>query len=189
MKKALFACFISFFVLINGYVQAGSLEKERSLKAIQSALPPNWKIVEQQAEQIPWGHYWGDKSAPYRGIKGQLLNIEGPEDVVLQWVDSKGKLHYEPLAKEALQIWLMPPDYKEDAGNPEGPIPARLIYSGKSVKIYGLPSHRISLESRFKEILKLAIETSWPNSPHENGSLTWSTWGKDLEHRFTVNSL
>jgi len=56
----------------------------------------------------------------------------------------------------------------------------RLFFSDPEVKAYSYLSHRIVSKNRFDEILTNAKSTKWPNSPSNNGNISWSTWEKDI---------
>ena len=150
------------------------------LDLIKTNAPPGWKIKETQEGQIPWGHYWG---AEYNGPTGRLILLEGPADVNFHWRDSGGKWHVEPIAKEALKLWIMPPGYSDSWKrffNPHAPIPAKKIISNNKFAIYGQPTHLIKSEETFNAFLKQATSTGWPDSPHNADTLSWSTWNEDL---------
>lgn len=148
---------------------------------ITKILPSNWKLVEKKAGELPSGHYWGMK---FDGPRGLLLVFEGNRDVFMHWEDKSGSGHQEALGKEALSLWIMPPEYAESWKRffvMKRPIPAELIYSGAMTKIYGNPGHHLSpeAEKRFNEILLTnASSTSWPDSPKD--TLTWATWKEDI---------
>ena len=158
------------------------------LGLLKANIPTGWKIKETQEGQIPWGHYWGSE---YSGPTGCLILLEGPADVNFHWQDSGGKWHAEPIAKEALELWIMPPGYRDSWKRffkPHRPIPAKKILSNKKLVLYGQPTHRIILEQNFKSLLKQATSTGWPESPYNGGTLSWSTWDKDLGRVFEKNN-
>lgn len=155
--------------------------KDLVIQTIIQSMPPNWKLAEKAVDQLPWGHYWG---YTYLGEKGISVILEGPRDVLFHWRGNEGNEHREPLAKETLELWFMPPDYHDTWKRylkPHRPIPATLVYSGKYEVIYGRPSHRITSLDEFRRRLKEATQTSWPDSPHNAGSLSWANWKNDIE--------
>jgi hypothetical protein len=105
--------------------------------------------------------------------------------VNFQWRDHQKQLHQEAIAKEALKLWIMPPEYHESWKRHfmfHRPIPAILIEAGEAAKVYGFQTHHIVNRPKFEARLKEAIFTSWPNSPHDEGSpLSWKSWRKDLK--------
>lgn len=157
---------------------------------ITKKLPSNWRLVEKKMDEVPWGHYWGMK---YTGPKGVLLVFEGSRDVFLHWNDKSGNRHQDALAKEILNLWIMPPDYTESWKRffvMKRPISAELIYSGGTAKIYGMPDHRLppEAEKKFNEILLTrASITSWPDSPQNTGTLSWTKWKRDIKNIFENN--
>ena len=110
--------------------------------------------------------------------------IQGQADVNFWWRDRQGKTHHEALAKEAIKVWIMPPEYGESWKRhfmPHGPIPAELIASGHAGRVYGYQTHRLVKKDEFNILLKQAVQTSWPDSPHDKrGALSWADWKKDL---------
>ncbi|TFG37414.1 MAG: hypothetical protein E4H46_01790 [Desulfobacterales bacterium] len=149
-------------------------------KAIESILPDGWGIIETKENEIPWGHYLGQN---YEGQRGTLLVLRGPANIQLNWQDREGNWKRIPLAKEVLEICIMHPGYHDSWKRfffIHRPIPATKIYSGNLGVIFGHPTHRITSESKFKEILSQAKATGWPDSPHNEGKLSWSTWKSDL---------
>ena len=150
-------------------------------KAIVRVAPPGWKLAETKSDQIPWGHHWSDG---YKGHGGTKLTLVGPRDVEFRWSDNSGTPHEEPLAKESLELWIMPGQYREGMSilDFHAPVPADLVFSGKAVRIYGQPSHRIVAQQRFQELLKQATATDWPRSPHRRETpLSWAAWKADVE--------
>jgi hypothetical protein len=180
LKVIVIFTFLLSFLVISG-AETSSYSNDHIFHAIQNSLPSNWKIVERKSNKIPHGHYWG---LEYKGRLGQEIVIQGPTEVMFRWRDRDGKFHQVPLAKETLKVWIMPPDYSESWKRHfmfHRPIPAMIIVAGEGVKVYGFQTHRIVNENEFKDLLKQATETAWPNSPHDhNGCLSWSNWRKDL---------
>jgi hypothetical protein len=150
-------------------------------KALTRAVPPGWQLAESKPDQIPWGHHSSDG---YKGHGGTKLTLVGPQDVEFRWSDSSGQQHEEPLAKESLELWIMPGRYREgmSALDFHAPVPADLIFSSTNVRIYGQPSHRIVARQRFGELLRQATATDWPLSPGRwKTPLSWAAWKPDLE--------
>lgn len=150
---------------------------------IVAKMPSTWRVVEEKTGVIPYGHYDGLK---YEGPGGVSLVLVGDQDVFLHWKDKKGIWHKEPLAKESLELWIMPPVYHQSWKRffiMKSPVPAELVYSGKEAKAYGYPTSRAPSLEKFNEIVSLlpAVTTSWPDSPHHTGILSWLTWKEDIK--------
>ena len=143
--------------------------------------PAGWAVAEDTPEQVPEGHYWGDQGREYHGPRGRRVVFIGPRDVDFTWRDKNGAWQHEKLRKEALELWIMPGEYRESWAsklNVHAPEPAELIFSGANVRVYAKPSARVTSEARFKAILKEATETRGLDSERE---LSWSTWRADLQ--------
>jgi hypothetical protein len=152
---------------------------------IIAKMPSNWRVVEEKTGVIPYGHYDGLK---YEGPGGLVIVLEGDRDVFLHWEDESGMWHQESLAKEALEIWIMPPEYHQSWKRffiMKSPEPAERIYAGKKAKVYGYPTSRWASQEgreRFNEIVpSLSVATRWPDSPRHTGILSWSTWKEDIK--------
>jgi hypothetical protein len=149
---------------------------------IKSVLPPDWRIVETKPGELPDGHYWG---LNYKGRKGVEVIIQGPQDEFFKWKDTSGKVHQEPLAKEALYLWLMPPEYRSSWLQPfiiDSPPQAKL-FAGSAVRVYGGPSSFTGPvnSKRADWIIDHAEElgltaTEWSDVT----GLSWATWKDDL---------
>jgi hypothetical protein len=136
-------------------------------------LPPGWTLVETAAGQIPRGHYVENG---YYG--GTLLVLGGPRDVQLAWLDEQGEWHHDPVLIESLELWVMPPAYRDSWRSlldVHRPIPATLVSSGPRARVYGLPSHRVKVQDDFNRILQRAKATAAPEA-HPS----WVTWKTDL---------
>ena len=150
---------------------------------IQSVLPSQWRIVEIKDNELPWGHYW---STDYKGKKGQMIIIEGPSEVSCNIRDNAGKWNTLPVAKETIELWIMPPDYKDTWKrflDPHRPVPAKEIFGSKIGKVYGKTAHRLKDEKQFRELLKNVTEICWPDSPHNNGKVSWQSWQEDMKKK------
>ncbi len=152
---------------------------------IVDKMPSTWRVVEEKTGVIPYGHYDGLK---YEGPGGLSLVLEGNRDIFLHWKDKSGVWHQESLAKESLEVWVMPSKYHQSWKRffiMKSPVPAERIYSGKEVKVYGyLTARWPSYESRerFEEIVpSLSVATRWPDSPRHTGILSWVTWKEDIK--------
>ena len=100
-------------------------------------IPSTWKVVEEKMGVIPDWHYEGMK---YEGPKGLFILLVGEQDVNYEWRDRDNIWHKEPILKEAISLWIMPPEYKQSWRRFfifKGHVPTKQIYSGDNVKIYG----------------------------------------------------
>ena len=152
------------------------------IEKITRSLPNDWHVVETKMDVLPEGHYWGLK---YEGRKGWELVLQGSRDVHFHWKDRKDVWHQEPLAKEALRLWLMPPDYKDRLWRQyfvmKSPVTAKLLFSGPTVKMYSHPSIRVVDVERVDEVVRGAKSFGFPGSPKDTGILSWRTWKKDIK--------
>jgi len=153
---------------------------ESLTQAIESVIPEGWDLIETKENEIPWGHYWGISC---KGPKGKLLVLRGTVNVEFNWQDIHQNWHKIPLAKEALKIWIMPAGYNDSWKrffNIHRPRPAVEICLSNSGLIFAQPTHLITSESKFKELLSQAKSTNWIESPHNARKLSWPTWEADL---------
>ncbi len=158
---------------------------KRVANKIVAKMPDTWRVVEERTGVIPYGHYDGLK---YEGPGGLALVLEGNRDVFLHWKDKNGVWHQQPLAKESLEVWVMPPEYHQSWKRffvMKSPVPAEKIYAGKEAKVYSYPTSRWASQKsreRFDEIVpSLSVATSWPDSPRHTGILSWTTWREDIK--------
>jgi len=138
-------------------------------------LPPGWSLHGARDDEIPWGHF-------NTGHGGELLVVVGPRPVDFLWQSGGGAWHREPIAQEALELWVLPGGYAP-APRPPGehhpPIPPVEVFAGESVTVYGRISHVIKSKEQFDSLLRQASSTSW--SDIASKSLSWATWRSDLE--------
>jgi hypothetical protein len=190
MRRSLLSICIVFGLGLSQHVSAIGSEdcpsepqqNDAIARAVLAIVPHNWNVVQKSQGEIPEGHYW---CIEYKGQRGELIVLEGPQEVMCRWTDREdGHQHREPLAEEVLKLWIMPSGYSDSWKrffNPHRPVRAIRIYSGAAGKLYAKPSHRITdKRARFDEILGQASMTGWPDSPGNGGSLSWATWKKDL---------
>lgn len=171
-------CVVGVVMADNNY---GSLKLVAD--KIVAKMPKTWRVVEEKTGVIPYGHYDGLK---YEGPGGLALVLEGDRDVFLHWKDKNGAWHQKPLAKESLEVWVMPPEYHQSWKRffiMKRLVPAEKIYHGKEVKVYGSPAHHIASLVKFDEIVSSlpVVTTSWPDSPYHTGRLSWTTWREDIK--------
>lgn len=157
-------------------------ELEYYAKIIEDSMPDSWRLIKKITGVIPYGHYDG---LEYDGSKGILLLLEGDIDVFFHWKDKNEVWHREALAKESLEIWIMPPEYRLSWKRffvMKSPVPAKEVYSDEKIRVYGYTSHHIESLKEFNEIASSfpSITTGWPDSPYHTGVLSWVTWKEDI---------
>ena len=113
MRKYLLCGFLVLLVPACGSKAVGPADVESATSAIAQHLPSGWKVASRLDGQLPTGHYWGDWNRDYKGPRGRLINVLGPNSVELSWRDMSGVPRHDALAKESLQVWLMPAKYVE----------------------------------------------------------------------------
>jgi len=178
------ACFIITLSDCGGEIGPELQEPYNNPKVVEeliAAAPRGWSLAETKPDRIPWGHHQSDG---YKGHGGTKLILVGPNPVSLHWRDQTGNWHDDPIAKESLEIWVLPSEYREGKASildPNAKVPAELVSASRSVRIYAIPSHRLNSESEFNVVLGKANATSWPASPYGGTvSLSWKTWQADL---------
>jgi len=147
---------------------------------IKANMPNTWKVVEEKTDVIPEWHYEGLK---YDGPKGLYLLLVGNHDVDFEWKDKDNIWHKEPIFKEAIALWIMPPEYHQSWKRFfifKGHVPAEDIYSGENVKIYGDETtyRDPGLPDRFKEVLPFASQTT--GTP-DHTVRSWVAWKEDIK--------
>jgi hypothetical protein len=153
---------------------------QSAVAAVVKAAPAGWSLAGTTPDQIPRGHHWSDG---YKGHGGTKVVLVGPTPVNLHWCDTAGQWHDDPLASEALELWLLPPEYREglSAMDVHAPIPAELVVSSNAIRVYAKPTHHLRSEEQFYALLKGATSTSWPESPHDTERpLSWAAWRTDI---------
>ena len=182
-KKITFHIVIALICLVfinKGY--AIDLNSYNKLKIysnkIISQLSSDWKIIEEKKDVIPFGHYVEPNSQVNLGIEFKVISNK---DVFLHWEDKKYVLNKTALAKESLQIWIMPKKYHQSWKRffiMKKPIPAREIYSNSMIQVYAYTSHYIASKEKFYNLPWTS--TAWPDSPHQTGELSWTNWENDI---------
>jgi hypothetical protein len=151
---------------------------------IVASMPSTWRAFEEKTGVIPYGHYDGLK---YEGPGGLLLVLVGPQDMFYEWKDESGAWHEKSFTKEAIELWIMPPEYHLSWKRffvMKSPVPADLIFSGDAVKVYGMPSRRPTSQHHKQlsddwfnyEVLPQATTLGPKLSP-----LSWTTWKGDIK--------
>jgi hypothetical protein len=87
-----------------------SFISEQALSAISNSLPEGWTITERALGEIPWGHHW---CTEYTGKKGLKLVARGVKLVNTEFRQHDGSWRAVAVGTEALEIWLMPGDYRD----------------------------------------------------------------------------
>jgi hypothetical protein len=120
----------------------------------------------------------------YNGPKGIYLFLVGWRDVEYYWMDQNGIRHKKPYFKEALELWIMPPEYHQSWKRFfvfKGHVPAPEVYSNKSARVYGqeniysapiLPPHK--LEDDFPNVYEYY-------GPPKQMVKSWIFWKKDIK--------
>ena len=152
---------------------------EAFARRIDNSLPASWHIAEKKTGLIPAGHYDG---LEYKGPTGGSLILTGQNKVNYNWKDKDGAWHEDPVLVEAVQLWLMPPDYRLSWKRffvMKKQMPAEEICSGDKVKIYGQEGvHKLpEFQTYFAEIeARIAATQGTPD--HTVSS--WKTWKQDI---------
>jgi len=183
IKRVVFIAILGFSTLGVAMADTDYERLKHIADKIVGKMPSTWRVVEEKIGTIPYGHYDGLK---YEGPGGLLLVLEGDRNVYLHWKDKNGVSHQEALAKESLEVWIMPPEYHQSWKRffiMKSLIPAEEIYSGKEAKVYAYPTHYIKSREEFEEIVASlpAVTTNWPESPNHTGVLSWLTWKEDIK--------
>ncbi|MFZ5503065.1 MAG: hypothetical protein ACOY3V_06025 [Pseudomonadota bacterium] len=184
MLKRSFLILAAIFLGVVGAsrAMASNISIEQSvIEKITATLPAEWSIVETKDKVIPEGHYWDDS---YGGVRGVGVQLEGPANVHIRWLDASKSWHYEAIAREALWLYIMPPSYAESAKRHlklKRPVPAVLIHQEPRYQLYAYPTSRVVQKERMDSILKESISTEWPDSPRTTRSLSWKNWQSDIK--------
>lgn len=142
------------------------------------ALPADWRLVESREGQGPQGH------GPVEP-NGQLHVLVGPGPVSFRWQDAAGEWHDEELAREAIEVWVMPGSYRPSLRRfweHHRQVPPQGVHASRRVRVYAQVSHRLVDEERFNALLSVARSTSW--SDIVDKSCTWEDWAEQISSRF-----
>jgi hypothetical protein len=145
--------------------------------SLVAALPEGWSLIESREGQAPPGH----GPTAHNGRSYLLL---GPGPVTFQWKDAGGQWHGEPLAREALEIWVMPGSHRPSLRRffeHHRHLPPERIHSSERVRVYGRLTHRIVDQDRFDALLRVAHSTSW--SDIADPRCTWRDWRQEISTR------
>jgi hypothetical protein len=107
----------------------------------------------------------------------------------MSWRARDGSSHNDAIARESLDVWIMPANYHEGFWsriNPDAPEHPTEVFSGDSVTVFAMPSH-LADPARFKGILANATETAWPDSPSRTRKLSWTAWRTTLADALAVD--
>ena len=143
-------------------------------EALTSSLPQAWSLSERQESQAPPGHGPVEPS-------GRLYVLLGPGPVAFQWKDESGAWHSEELARETLELWVMPGAYRPSPKRfleHHRHVPPDLVYASDRIRAYGRVSHRIVDEQRFDDLLRKAYSTSWSDIAEKR--CTWTGWSEAI---------
>ena len=161
----------------------GPNSTDAATSVVAAHLPSGWTVASREDGQLPQGHYWGDWGRDYAGPRGRHMVAVGPQPVAMSWRANDGSSRKDPIARESLDIWIMPGDYREGFWsriNPHAPQHPTMVFSGTNVTVFAMPSHKLIDETRFKQIGANATLTEWPASPWNTGKLSWADWRTTL---------
>ena len=170
---------------------AGPSNVDGATSVITAHLPSGWSIAIREDGQLPQGHYWGDWGRDYAGPRGRHVVAVGPEPVAMSWRANDGNAHKEAIARESLDVWIMPANYREGFWsriNLHAPEHPTELFAGENVKVFAMPSHALVDQTPLKEILANATETDWPDSPWRSGKLSWTSWRTTLASALAAGS-
>lgn len=155
MTSYLAILWTSFFAYANVVMANVPDEKLKEVAdEIVATMPGTWKVIEEKIGVIPSGHHDGLK---YNGPRGRYMYLAGDQDVIYRWKDRNGTWHEEPILKEAILLWIMPPEYHQSWKRffvMKRREPVEEIYSDEIAKVYGKEASYWppSASDRFKEI-------------------------------------
>lgn len=179
MKRIICMIILYFFKIHSASALAECGRLNLISNDILTAVPIGWKLVDSKYWVVPFGHY---EDLKYDGDKGLYLLVIGDQNVVWQWKDLSGNWHKNFKVKEAVRLWIMPPDYHQSWRRffvMKRHVPAEEIFSGKSAKIYGE-------EGVYWSPVALAWYDSMVGSISASGRLpehpvtSWRSWKKDI---------
>lgn len=152
----------------------GPKSVDAATAVVAAHLPNGWMVATREDGQLPQGHYCGDWGRDYAGPRGHVVAV-GPQAVAMSWRANDGTAHKDAIARESLDVWIMPANYREGLWsrvNLHAPEHPTEVFAGASVKVFAMPSHALVDQVRFKSILANANETDWPDSPaHDKEAL------------------
>ena len=169
----------------------GAKSVDAATAVVAAHLPNGWTVATREDGQLPQGHYWGDWGRDYAGPRGRHVVAVGPQPVAISWRANDGTAHKDAIARESLDVWIMPANYREGFWsriNLHAPEHPTEVFAGESVKVFAMPSHALVDQVRFKNILANANETDWPDSPARTKKLSWATWRATLAGALVVGS-
>jgi hypothetical protein len=152
---------------------------DAATSVVAAHLPGGWSVAIREDGRLPQGHYWGDWGRDYTGPRGRYVVAVGPQSVAMSWRANDGSWHTDAIARESLDVWIMPGNYREGFWsriNLHAPEHPTQVFSGSSVTVFAIPSHAVIDQTRFEEILASAAETDWPDSPSRSRKLSWTAW-------------
>lgn len=143
-----------------------------------NVVPAEWTIVEKNEDVIPYGHYAGDTIN-----KGISILLKGNKDVYVHWKDKLSVTHKEAVAKESVEIWIMPSDYRQSLKRffiIKRKDPAEFLFSNDDIQVYARISHVLTNKERFNEILSMSSTINWPSSPYNTKLVSWKGWRGEI---------
>lgn len=161
--------------------QTDHVAVDKAIYGFEKALPQGWTVIERQFDAIPYGHHFCDD---YNGLKGTKLIVIGPDPVQVVWTSLSGETISTTLAKESLELWFMPPNYRDSQTAwlcLHRPIQPIAILEDPSIIIFGRPSHQLNSKTAWLKLLTKAQAISWPESPaNDRSKISWSNWEQDI---------
>jgi hypothetical protein len=158
-----------------------SLSSAALESAVRAAFPSSWSVAERKDGQIPWGHHWCDE---YKGVTGVLLVAVGPSPVPVKFLDASGTWTARPVARESLEIWIMPATYHDNATAAlcfQRPVQPTAVVGTRDARVWARPAHRINSDAEFNAILSQYRAIAWPESPSNDATrLSWPSWQHDI---------
>lgn len=170
-------------ILACGRNVGGPSSLDAATTIVAAHLPNGWTVATREDDQLPRGHYWGDWGRDYTGPLGRHMVLVGPQSVAMFWRATDGSSHSDAIARESLDVWIMPANYHEGFWsriNPEAPEHPIDVFVGANVRVFAMPSHTLIDQKHFTRILADATETDWPGSPSRTQKLSWPMWRTTL---------
>lgn len=151
---------------------------------IISAFPDGWSMLIPVLNTIPTGHHYCDD---YDGVKGTRVTVTGRKTVRMYFDSKDKKVHKVISGKEALNIWLMPANYKTnwlDWLCLNKPKKATYVAEDDEVKIYAKPTHYFDpteLDKFMTEIIDLKVRFTRKTIRKDPVNISWKNWSDSIK--------
>jgi len=152
---------------------------------LSKILPNSWNITETSGTRHPYGLTKGEEKH-----LGLYLELSGEKSVNFHWLKN-GSWNDSPFAVESLELWVMPSEYTEGIFSWfdfKGSKKAKIVYSNDCIKVYAFLTHKVVNKEAFTVAVNGAESSYWSNSPHQQNSVSWTGWEKDLARLFDSNN-